>query len=228
VDPTPQPRAATTVQTLGERQQAMLRLLLQEKEGLTVDQLVAHLSITRTAVRQHLAALERDGYIHKDGLKITGGRPGFLYSLTAAGAEIFPKQYAWFSALLLQRLRQQLGHEGLVRFMRDLAAGVAAGLGPRVDGRGPEARVMELVLIMNDLGYDARTPGAKGAPLSIVATNCVYHQLAEAFPEVCEFDLGLLELVAQLRVRHTECMVRGGRVCRFLLEGDESANPDPD
>lgn len=223
-----QPVVAPGVQALGERQQAMLRLLLQEKGGLTIEELVIRLEITRTAVRQHLAALERDGYVRKEGLRLTGGRPGYLYTLTPAGNELFPKQYSWFSTLVLERLRQQLGTEGLVGFMRSMSAGAAAALAPRLAGQAPDAQIAELVRIMNELGYDARALGEEGGARGLVATNCVYHHLAEAFPEVCEFDLGLLESLAGAAVRHPECMVRGGQVCRFLFERGKGKSLDPD
>lgn len=219
-----QPVSAPAVQTLGERQQAMLRLLQQQKEGLTIEGLVASLAITRTAVRQHLATLERDGYVRKEGLRTSGGRPGYVYSLTPAGNELFPKQYSWFSALVLERLRAQLGHEGLAVFMRQLAADVAAGLAPRLQGQSPDGRIDELIRIMNELGYDARRLG--GAPPGLVASNCVYHHLAQLFPEVCEFDLGLMESLTGTRARHPECMLRGGHVCRFLLEPAGNTSPE--
>jgi DeoR family suf operon transcriptional repressor len=215
-----QPVSAPGVQALGERQQAVLRLLQREKDGLTIEELVARLAITRTAVRQHLAALERDGYVRKEGLRVTGGRPGFLYVLTPAGNELFPKQYPWFSTLVLARMREQLGQDGLTRFTRELAAAVAAGLAPRLEGKGPRERIEEVARIMNELGYDARVV-AEGTTPCIVASNCVYHHLAREFREVCEFDLGLLEHLTGARAGHTECMVREGKVCRFPLEPAE-------
>lgn len=205
------------MQALGERQQAILRLLQREKDGLTIEDLVARLAITRTAVRQHLAALERDGYVRKEGLRVTGGRPGLVYSLSPAGNELFPKQYSWFSALVLERLRGSMGADGLAAFMRELAAEVAAGLAPRLEGKGPGERVEEVARIMNELGYDARVVEQDGLPC-IVASNCVYHHLAGEFREVCEFDLGLLESLTGARAGHPECMLRGGKVCRFPLE----------
>jgi DeoR family transcriptional regulator, suf operon transcriptional repressor len=80
----------------GARQQQLLKGLLEHKSGLTVDELTRLLGITRTAVNQHLLALERSGYIAKDKLTKTGGRPGYTYVLTEQGLDLFPKQYAWF------------------------------------------------------------------------------------------------------------------------------------
>jgi predicted ArsR family transcriptional regulator len=49
----------------------------------------------------------------------------------------------------------------------------------------------------------------------IEAKNCVYHELARAHPEVCQFDLELLSRFMGMDVTQEECMLRGGQSCRF-------------
>ena len=61
--PAPYKGAMTAVDVIGTRRQGIVRLLLEHKDGLSVDQLAASLGITRTAVREHLAGLERDRII---------------------------------------------------------------------------------------------------------------------------------------------------------------------
>ena len=69
---------------------------------------------------------------------------------------------------------------------------------------------------MNQYGYEASTTSPAKHQLPVIeAKNCVYHDLAKQFPEVCEFDLGLLSETLQAEVDHQECIVRGGGVCRF-------------
>jgi len=218
--------APPAVTGFGERQQLLLRLLQQEKAGLTVDQLTERLQVTRTAVRQHLAALERDGYVHKQGLRLTGGRPGYVYTLTAAGHELFPKQYSWFSSLMLAALRRQGGSEGLTALMRQLAAGVATDLAGRMAGKTSPEQIHELERLLNEMGYNAHVDSPPDvSPTTVVATHCVYHALAAEFPEVCHFDLELMGRLTGARIQHAECMVRGGQVCRFLLEAATPAAP---
>ena len=92
------------LETLGERQQQLLLLLLNNKAGLTVDALSAQLQITRNAVRQHLAALERDGLVTRGDTKPSGGRPEQLYLLSDRGGELFPRRYSWFSEQLIEAM----------------------------------------------------------------------------------------------------------------------------
>lgn len=202
---------------MGSRQQQLLDLLLRNKGGMTVDELAAALDITRTAVNQHLAVLERDGYVGKADLQKTGGRPGRLYTLTPSGIELFPKQYSWFSGLLLETLKKQLGSAGLESYLRAMAAQLAPGLRARLAGRDKAGQVAEVVRIMSEMHYQASMSGAgtQAEMPAIEAHNCVYHHLAQHYPEVCQFDLALLAEVLQSDVAHEECIVRGGGVCRF-------------
>jgi predicted ArsR family transcriptional regulator len=200
----------------GERQQALMRLLMKRKEGLTIDGLADELRITRTAVRQHLTALERTSLVERGESLPTGGRPVQVYRLTQKGVDAFPKQYSWFSEAILRAIRTEKGSGGLKKFMEKLGLTVSEGLAERLDGKDAEARVAETVKIMNELGYDAEASGSGGkGPPPIEARNCVYHALAARYPEVCQFDLALLGRLTDSKVIHETCIVRGGGVCRF-------------
>ncbi|MFZ5588878.1 MAG: helix-turn-helix transcriptional regulator [Pseudomonadota bacterium] len=203
------------LETLGDRQRQLLHCLLQYKAGMTVEQLVDALAITRTAVNQHLAALERDGFVEKAALRNTGGRPGRAYVLTLKGINLFPKQYAWFSALLLEGLKKELGSEGLARHLRAMGKTLALHVRAQRGAGATRHRIVDLVNVMNHYGYQARAVPAQQRLPTVEAHNCVYHDLARQYPEVCQFDLGLLAEATQCEVEHQECMVRGGAVCRF-------------
>jgi len=203
----------------GDRRVDLMRRLRGERAGLTIDELAESLKITRPAVRQHLTALERDGLVVAGALRPTHGRPVRTYHLTDRGQESFPKQYAWFSERLLEAVRHEKGAEGLAQWLRAIATPVAAALEPRVAGKPLPAKVDVTVSVMNELGYEADVWPDPAHPeaLGIVATNCVYHGLASRIPEVCQFDLELLEQLTGAPVRHEECLVKGGRACRFRL-----------
>jgi len=66
----------------GNSQQAVLDYLLQHKSGATLDELVAAVGLSRTALNQQLITLERDGCVRKGGSRKTAGRPLHIYVLT--------------------------------------------------------------------------------------------------------------------------------------------------
>jgi predicted ArsR family transcriptional regulator len=204
------------IETLGARQQELLKLLLENKAGLTIEELSQALAISRNAVRQHLAGMERDGLLIQSGTRPTGGRPEQLYMLADKGRELFPRQYSWFSRLLIESIREQAGSEGLGNRLADLGNQVASQLRSQSPAPAePPLRAGRLAELMTDLGYGAKaSTGADGSP-TIEANNCVFHDLAARYPEVCRFDLALMSTFVGNAVEHQECMVRGGSTCRF-------------
>jgi predicted ArsR family transcriptional regulator len=204
------------LELLGERQRALLRQLLQRKAGMTVDELSRALEVTRTAVRQHLTALEREGLVALGSSRPSGGRPIRLYRLTAKGQELFPRQYAWLAQLIVSSLKADGGGATLERRLSALGHDVGAQLRaqhPELKTR--QQKVERLAELMLELGYDsAATPGAP----EIVADNCVFHQLAQRDPAICKFDLALLAAFTESGVELKECMAKGGPACRFRFK----------
>jgi DeoR family suf operon transcriptional repressor len=207
-------------ESISSRQHQILDLLLNTKTGLSVDEIAARLSISRNAVQQHIDKLERGGYVKTGMLNKTAGRPVRVFVLTEAGINSFQKQYAWFSELLLAKLRQEMGPEALEQYLHDLAESLSQGLLPKFAGKQDEERLAELIRVMNELGFKARLNGAGNEPASIEAFNCIYHDLAQKFHEVCEFDRALITTLLGRDIEHLECMAKGGGVCKFRTKPD--------
>ena len=207
------------LEIFGDRQKQLLKLLLKNKPGLTVDELSQELTITRNAVRQHLAALESDGLVAQGATRPSGGRPQQLYALTGKGKEVFPRHYSWFAQLVIEAIKRERGSEGLSERLGEIGAGVAAQLRSQSPGlETREQKVAKLAVVMDQLGYNAKTTVAGKAPV-IEADNCVFHELAVKNPEICHFDLAMMGAFTDSKVDHQECMARGGNVCRFRFTG---------
>lgn len=200
-------------------------LLLEHKDGITIDKFVDHFGISRTAVNQHLTALERDGFVKVGRLQKSGGRPRKIYVLTDNGVNLFPKNYSWFSGLLLKTLLLEIGADRLAAYLRNLGIQMAQDARQRVDGMRPADRIPQIVQIMNETGFDARVIPSQGDETirRIECKNCVYHDLARDYPQVCEFDLGFLSTLMDTKIEHQECMVRGGQACRFRFLPPEAS-----
>ncbi|WP_095195235.1 metalloregulator ArsR/SmtB family transcription factor [Pseudomonas sp. Irchel 3A7] len=197
---------------LGRTQQDLLNALLHQAGGMSIDELAEHLAVTRTAIRQHLAALERDGLVLRGETRPTGRRPEQLYRLTDHAREQFPRQYQLLASALIDEVAEIIGPEALATLMRSLGRKLA---------RDREQEVVDEVKIvehMNQAGYEAEVFFRSSGDAQIVAHNCVFHRLAAAHPVVCELDLALIGTLGGGEVEHTECMVRGGHVCRFKLQ----------
>lgn len=209
------------IEILGDRQKQLMRMLLRHKAGLAIEELASGLKITRNAVRQHLAALARDGLVSLlAATRPTGGRPQQLYGLTDKGRELFPRHYSWFARLAVEAIKREHGADGLRKRLTGMGVEIAEQLRsqhPGLENRGQ--KVERLAAVMDQLGYDARTAGGTDKAPVIEADNCVFHELALKDPEICQFDLALMGTFTDSKVDHQKCMTRGDNVCRFRFSG---------
>lgn len=200
----------------GERRKGLLRHLLKNRAGATVQELVQVLQVTRTAVRQHIAALIRDGVVAPAAQVPSGGRPRRLFALTEAGRAAFPRHFAWFGELLVEAVAADRDAARVTTRLRRIAASVVAQ--NRHDTPARELQTIErLAAQMDQLGYDVQLATDADGGRAIEASSCIFHDLAMKHPEVCQFDLALLSGYAGGRVELNECVARGGRVCRFKV-----------
>lgn len=201
---------------LGETQQALLRHLLWSADGLGVEQLCIKLRVSHNAVRQHLTALGSAGLVERAPSRPTGGRPGAVFVITQAGRDLFPRHYGLIAGALIEKLFATLGRVQVQAMLRALGVQLAEELPGSVDRNDVARASRQLAERLDALGYEAAPIEHAGEP-QIEAHNCVFHSLAAKHPEVCHFDLAFLAASSGREVRHAECMVRGGRTCRFAL-----------
>jgi len=204
---------------VSSRQHQILECLLESRNGLSVDELAKALDISRTGVQQHFVVLERDGYIRKSTLNKTAGRPVTIYVITDKGNNYFPKQYAWFSDLILSDLQQEIGPDRFKAYMQKLAGKLADKLRGKFEGKNLTQRVDELAIVMNDLGFQVKVdiePESEGTNME--AYNCIYHDLAQQHHEICAFDLALMSSLLDKEVEQLSCMAKGDCNCSFRVK----------
>jgi len=203
---------------LGEKQQKILQFLVQEKEGMTVDQFSKRLDISRSAIHQHITVLERDGYVKKSASMQTGGRPGTTFVLTNKGIHLFPKQYNLFAEMLIKLIKNKLGAKGLIEYLRELGVSLSETKKQALAGKTLNEKIEMTVEIMQELGYEAQIADADTGEYPVIdAYNCVFHDLANENEEVCELDLSLLSSLLDSEIEHVCCMAKGGSRCRFKV-----------
>ncbi len=201
---------------LGTTQQALLRQLLWHPEGLGVEDLCLKLRVSHNAVRQHLTALGAQDLVERAPSRPTGGRPGAVFVITALGRELFPRHYGTIAGALIEKLLATRGSMQTMALLRALGTQLAQGAAADIDPDNLERASRQLAAKLDELGYEAAAIVHDGQP-QIEAHNCVFHALAAKHPEVCHFDLAFLSTASGREVHHAECMVRGGRICRFAL-----------
>ncbi len=199
----------------GETQGKLLRLLRRSRQ--TITGLAEALGLTDNAVRLHISALRRDGFVEDVGtMRDTGGKPARLYGLSREGEELFPKAYAQVLQALVDESLRRDGRARTVELLR--AIGTRLGAGQRSDG-DVKRRVQAAAAAFRALGTDVeiqRTPEGwrlrgHGCPLAAVSAET---------PEVCELGKALVEEITGASV--TECCERGegeNPRCAFAIAG---------
>jgi len=197
---------------LTESRRKLLGEVMRHREGgCTVEELADALEVSRTAVQQHVTALERDGLLRVSGQRSTGGRPGRAFALTDAALELFPRSYARLADDMLRTVRELYGEEGLERMLAKMADDAARDFAPRLAGMTPRERLLEVASILTELGYEAHVD-ANGR---LRAVNCVFHQLARSSRAVCRYDQALLRGLLGEDVKQLSCITDGKAACVF-------------
>jgi predicted ArsR family transcriptional regulator len=194
----------------------ILTQLLHASEGLSVADLQRELRLSRNAVYQHVNAMQRDGLVEQADIRPTRGRPTSRYRLSEAGKAQFPRHYALLASMLIEAVKSSQGNEALARVLEQLGRTLAEKYAGTLTTLPEAERLRAVAGILQELGYAAQTeePRRRGDPV-LRAHNCVFHDLAAEHPEVCRLDLALLGALLGRPIRHCECMLRGGRTCRF-------------
>lgn len=213
---------------LGSTQQALLRHLLRHPAGVDVESLCTFLRVSHNAVRQHLTALSARKWVERAESISTGGRPQARFRLTTAAHDLFPRNYALIAGALLEAVTARIGREEAQDVLTQL--GRSLGESEPTLARDSDQEVAEaLAERLSRAGYEAIAT-TRGGPAQVEAFNCVFHSMARVNSDVCRFDIAFMEAATGRRIQHTECIVQGGHVCRFLLSKEtasaaESAEP---
>jgi predicted ArsR family transcriptional regulator len=207
------------LELLGKTQQQLLRLLNNSKEGLTNFELADLLSISRTAVKQHLTSLQSSHLIDFGTVDKTGGRPTQRYILTTHGKELFPRQYSLFAKMLIETLEMDKGSNGLEKFLQIMGENVSKKYLPQLSEMKPKERVEKVAEILSSLGYDAEVVERKEKKEDsrIEISNCVYQELAISCDKVCSFDKKIIEKLTGKEVELKSCITLGADKCCFAL-----------
>lgn len=224
--PTRPPDPVSGLRHFGSTQQKLLRELLQAPQGATVETLCAALHISHNAVRQHLTALFAAGAVAHGTARASGGRPQARYLLTDSGRELFPRNYGLIANKVLEHLYADAGPASVRAMLVGMGRELGLAAASVSDARSGDDVAITLASQLEALGYEAQTARHDGE-LQVEAFNCVFHALARAHPEICQFDLAFMEAASGRPIEHLECLVRGGRACRFRIATPSTKDPGP-
>ena len=187
--------------------------ILKQRTQATVDDLAADLDLTPMTVRHHLGILEEQQLVVAEPQRGKVGRPHYLYRLTPAADELFPKAYHLLAERVLAKIKEQYGADEAREILRAVADDLVAAQGEPPTEQPLAERLVRVEDIMAAEGFRVRV--VNGDQAAIEVCNCAYRHVAAQHPEVCELDHALMEgLLGQPleRVKHAPT---GDNCCRF-------------
>jgi len=191
--------------------------LLKTNGGMTIEELSKKISITPMGIRQHLLSLEKKGLVSYTAKKHGIGRPGFVYVLTEAADDLFPKTYDRFAIDILKEVKKNDGQEKInkifswqrdkiLRQKREALSGLS-GLDEIMHG-------LKNLLISEGFFADLEKVGDT---YILKTNNCPIRKVATEFNEICLEELQLLKDLLHRNVSMEQCMGKGSPSCIFSI-----------
>lgn len=195
--------------------QEILKYIRRHGEA-TVRELGDLLGLTATGIRQHLNILEHDGLVAVHETRGRVGRPAMVYSLTDAGAALFPSRYDDLSNLLMGEIRAIAGSKGLQSVLMRVARRSAEPYDARVVGRPLAERCEETTAIMQERGCVADCT-ANGDEFLINQYTCPFPNVARSNSGVCALEVEFVRQLTGGDARLVQSLLRGDRCCTYRI-----------
>ena len=191
--------------------------LLKKNGGMTIEELSKKISITPMGIRQHLLSLEKKGLVSYTAKKHGIGRPGFVYVLTEAADDLFPKSYDKLALDILKEVKKNDGQEKINKifaWQRDKLLKQKRGALSGLSGLDEIMHGLKNLLVSEGFLADLEKVG----DTYILKTyNCPIKKVATEFNEVCLEELQLLRDLLQRNVSMDQCIGQGSPSCTFSV-----------
>lgn len=199
-----------------ETRQQILDFLRQRGEG-SVRDLGAHLTLTPTGVRQHLAVLEREGFVASRELRGHVGRPALTDHVTAAAEALYPKAYGELASALMESARAALPDEEYERVVAGAAETLAAPYLPVLAGLPPAERAEAACDLLRAQQVVVTCEPDGGGVFVLVERTCPFRDAASRHTSVCVMHEALIGRLAGMTATLVSTMVGGADRCVYHL-----------
>jgi predicted ArsR family transcriptional regulator len=205
------------------RARARDRVLFELKTGgpASAAELASRLDVTPMAIRQHLAALEREALVEHCEERRPVGRPARIWNLTPRAAERFPDTHADLTLDLIGAVRDVFGDDGLDQLIHARSEHQRETYGEKLPS--PEAPIPDRVAALAELrrteGYMAEWSAEPDGTYVLVENHCPICAAAKVCQGFCRDELELFRaaLGTDVSVEREEHMLSGARRCAYRV-----------
>lgn len=219
--------AVSPAETASAPERTKTRVLERLKEAgpQTVQDLAAHLGITKPAARRHLTDLHKQALVQLQVEKPGGrGRPQYVFSLTEHGEEmVFPKTYANLCLEVLEDVQGLYGEEAVERVLLARGERVALRLEPLIPPELPlEEKLERLLGPLREMGFGSRTECRDGQ-WYLIHHNCPTLQVARCFRTLCQSEVETYSRLLGVPLRREQYILHGQSTCTYCIDPPAAA-----
>ncbi|MEJ2697212.1 MAG: transcriptional regulator [Candidatus Sulfobium sp.] len=192
-------------------------LLLKKNGGMSIDELSKSVDITPMGIRQHLLALEKKDVVTYTVRKRGIGRPGFIYMLTEAANELFPKTYDEFALGILRDITRYEGPDKIDQIfgwrrdrMLELKKEALAG------GESVEETLNRFRQLLEADGHLVDLSRNNGH-YHLKQYHCPIGKVAREFGDVCKHELRLYRELFGKNVIREQSVSEGAPACLYVI-----------
>lgn len=188
-------------------------ITLLRRSSRTVDELAEALDLTHTAVRAHLAALERDGLVQQHSERRGSKKPSSVYDLAPAAEDLFSKSYDQLLDQLLEVLSEHIPADEVETLLREVGHRMAAQW--KFPPGELRVRLEAAIEVFHELGGLAELEVCDGHAC-LRGYRCPFAAVVREHPEVCHLAETLLSELLVVPVQE-QCERTGPVPCRFVV-----------
>jgi len=204
--------------------QTILEILRRRRQA-TIDELTHLLGLAPATIRRHLDILMRDSLVSVGQVRRETGRPHYVFSLTEAGEDIFPKNYIRLTNRLIEEIvgleaeetRGRGGLELAELVFEKMAERMAQTYASRITGATLAERLEEVTNLLASEGIIFEWREAEGG-YYLLGHGCPCRRVARAHAQICTHDQRLLTTLLRADVEAVEpSTVDEETYCAYLI-----------
>lgn len=183
------------------------------------------LGVTPMAVRQHLYALEDEGFVSFAASRGDGGRgrPSKLWRIEEKSQAFFPDAHADLSVELINNIKDVFGSKGLDRLIaKRTAHQIAAYRSALAGANSLKDKVKRLARLRTEAGYMAEAQ-SDGDGFLLIENHCPICRAAVACTGLCrqELDVFSATLGSAVTIERTDHILAGARRCAYRIRAKQ-------
>lgn len=195
--------------------------LIKESGVLTVDELTDRLKLSKTAVRQHLLGLEKQGIIERDYSRNYRGRPLLKFKLAPAAQDLYPSLEPTLFRELLTHLmttnRKDVIDEFFELFWNKRLKKFEDGLAHEKD-KSFRTRLQVLHNLLEENGFMPKIKKSSDGTITVQESNCPFRGTIDITSLPCRLESHLIQAALKRSCKRTSYIPADEPTCDFEIK----------